>query len=329
MKTIPWRGAIGLALTILLLWWVFHDVDWAEVRGDLRAANPLLFAVSVVLATAIFPLRAFRWRPILDPISPKVPYGPLWRATAVGMMANTTLPARAGELVRAYMLTRETTIPFSAAFASLVVDRVFDGVVVLLLMVLAMFHPSFPAGVSRMAFAGTGVILILAVGLGLYAIVSFPDKLIRLYELFARRVAPRFEERGRAMLRSFAEGLSVLRHPGRFLVVFAWALLLWLVQALAFWIGFRSFGIHVPFAAALLIQGMIVIGVAAPSTPGFFGPFEAAAKTGLKLYGVDESLAVAWALSYHVVSLLPITVIGLYYLARSGLKLGELKTIGR
>jgi uncharacterized protein (TIRG00374 family) len=329
MKTIPWRGAIGLALTILLLWWVFHDVDWAEVRQHLRAADPLLFAASIVLVTLIFPLRAIRWRPILDPISPKVPYGPLWRATAVGMMANATLPARVGEPLRAYMLSRETTIPFSAAFASLVVDRVFDAVVVLLLMVLAMFHPSFPAGVSRTAYAGTGVLLILAVLAGLYAIVFFPDRLIRLYELFARRVAPRFEERGRVILRSFAEGLSVLRHPGRFLIVFWWTLLHWLVHASAFWIGFRSLGIQVPFVSALFIQGLVVIGVAAPSTPGYFGPFEFAAVTGLKLYGVDESVSVAWALTYHVFSLIPITVIGLYYLARSGLKLGELKTIGR
>jgi uncharacterized protein (TIRG00374 family) len=140
-------------------------------------------------------------------------------------------------------------------------------------------------------------------------------------------VAPRFEERGRVLLRSFAEGLSVLRHPGRFLVVFWWALLHWLVQALAFWIMFRAIGIGAPYTAALFVMGLIVIGVAAPSTPGFFGPFEAAAIVGLKLYGVDENLAAAWALSYHILSLIPSTVIGLYYAARTGLRLGELKQL--
>lgn len=329
MNRISWRTALGVALSVGLLWWVFHDVDWAEVRRYLAEADPLLFALSIVLATLMFPLRAIRWRPILHPVSPNLPYGPLWRATCVGMMANNILPARAGELVRALMLSRETTVPFSASFASLVVDRIFDAVVVLLLMVVAMFHPSFPAGVSRMAFAGTGLVLVTALGLALYAIVFFPDRLIRLYELFARRVAPRFEERGRALLRSFADGLSVLRHPGRFLVVFGWALALWVVQALAFWVGFRSFGIHVPLASALFVQGLVVIGVAAPSTPGFFGPFEAAAKLGLRLYGVREDVAVAWAFSFHVLSLIPITVIGLYYLFRSGVKLGELKGLRR
>jgi len=326
---IPWRGAIGLALSVFLLWYVFHGVHWADVWRDVRGANPILVLLAVVVGNLIFPLRAIRWRPILDPIAPALPYGKLWRATAVGMMANNILPARAGELVRAFALSRETPVPFSAAFASLVVDRVFDAVIVLLLVVVAMIDPRFPAGVSAFAYAGTGVLLFLAVGAALYAIVFFPNRLIRLYEAFARRVAPRFEERGRAMLRSFAEGLSVLRHPKRFAVVFFWALLLWLAQALAFWIMFRAIGITAPFSAALLVQGLIVLWVAMPSTPGFFGPFEFASVTALGWYGVQGSLAAAWALSYHVLSLIPITVIGLYYVARSGLHLGELQQLKR
>lgn len=326
---IPWRGAIGLALTVVLLWWVFRDVPWHEVLGVLRNANVPLALLSVVVATMIFPLRARRWRPILHAVAPNLPFGPLWRATAMGFMANSVLPSRMGELVRAYALTRETSVTFSAAFASLVVDRVFDGFVVLLLMVLAMLDPAFPAGVSAATYAGTGAAAIVGIAVVLYAIVFFPDRLIRLFELFARRVAPRFEERGRQLLRAFAEGLSVLRHPRRFLEVLWWALLLWVTQAVSFWIMFKAVGVTAPFSAALFIQGLIVLFVALPSTPGFFGLFEAAAKLGLVMYGVSESLAVAWGFIFHVLSLIPITVIGLYYVARAGMTLGDLKQIGQ
>lgn len=330
----PWRGAVGLALTIALLWWTFHDVPWHEVQEHLRRTNPWLTILAVAVGTCMFPLRARRWRPILDPIAPNLPFSPLWRSTAIGMMANNTLPARAGEIVRAFMLSRLTPVPFSASFASLVVDRAFDAVVVLLLMVLAMFDPRFPgdatiAGRPAAHIAGSGLLLVLVLSAALYGIVFFPDRLIRLYELFARRVAPRFEERGRVMLRSFAEGLSVLRHPLRFVAVLWWALLHWLVQAFAFYIMFFAVGIDAPFSAALFVQGVIVIGVALPSTPGFFGLFEAAAKASLMLYGVSDSLAVAWAVIYHVLSMIPITLFGLYYLARTGLKLGELRQINR
>jgi uncharacterized protein (TIRG00374 family) len=326
---ISWRGLIGLALTVGLLWWAFHDVDWATLWGHVRTADPFLVALAVVTGTMMFPLRAIRWRPILDPVAPKLPYGLLWRATAIGMMANNVLPARLGELVRAYSLSRQSTVPFSAAFASLVVDRVFDAVVVLLLLVSAMLDPRFPTGISATTYAGTGIILVMVAGIGLYSIVFFPDRLIRVFEMFARRVAPRFEERGRVLLRSFADGLSILRQPRRFFVVFMWTVLHWLVQALAFWIMFRAIGITAPFTGAIFVMGLIVVGVAAPSTPGFFGPFEAASVAGLKLYGVNETLAGAWALSYHILSLIPITLFGLYYLGKTGLQLGELREIKR
>jgi glycosyltransferase 2 family protein len=327
---ISWRGLIALALTVGLLWWAFKDVDWSELWHHVRAANVPLAILSVVVATMVFPLRAFRWRPILHSVSPNLPYGALWRATAIGFMANNTLPSgRAGEIVRPFMLSRETGVPFSAAFASLVVDRVFDAVTVVLLIGVALLDPSRPAGFSAGMFATTTVAVILGIAVGLYAIVFFPEKLIGLFELFARRVAPRFEERGRAMLRAFAEGLSVLRHPKRFVVIFAWALAHWLVQPLAFWIMFEAIGIDVPFTAALFVQGMIVFAVVLPSAPGFFGPFELAAKGSLGLYGISDDLALAWALTFHILSLIPITLIGLYYLVRSGVRIGELKQINR
>jgi uncharacterized protein (TIRG00374 family) len=329
-----WRGLLGLTLTVLLLWWAFHGVQWAEVRRAVSTANPALVIVAVLLGNCIFPLRAFRWRPILDPVAPNLPYGALWRATAIGMMANNVLPGRIGEIVRAYALARETTVPFSASFASIVVDRVFDAVIVLLLMVAAMFAPSVPSheligGRPASNYAGTGVFVVAVLAVAVYAIVFFPDRLIGLFEAFARRLAPRLEERGRRLLRSFADGLGVLRHPGRFAVVFAWALALWLVQPVAFYLMFRALGIDVPFSAAVFLQGLIVFGVAVPSTPGYFGPFEVASIAGLAIYGVSNSLAVAWALAFHILSLLPITIIGLYYLARSGLHLGELRDIRR
>src|SRR5437762_2626714 len=199
----PWRGALGLALTVFFLWLAFRHTQWTDLARDIRSANVPLALLAVVVVTMIFPLRARRWRPILDPIAPNLPFGPLWRATAIGMMANNLLPARMGELVRAYALSREKTTPpvsFSAAFASLVVDRVFDGVIVILLMVGAMFASDFPSTTligNRPAsdYAMSGVLALVVVTGGLYAIVYFPDKMLRLFELFARRIAPRFEER--------------------------------------------------------------------------------------------------------------------------------------
>jgi hypothetical protein len=122
--------------------------------------------------------------------------------------------------------------------------------------------------------------------------------------------------------------LSVLRSPRRFIAVFWWALLHWLLNAFAFWLGFLAVGIHVPFGTALFVQGIIVIGVAIPSSPGFFGFFEAAGKFALGIYGISETMAVTWAVGFHVLSFIPITLIGAYYFARAGLTLTELSKAG-
>lgn len=329
-----WRGVLGIVLSAALLWWVFHRIDWTLAVQHIRRANIGLLALSAIAATGIFPLRARRWRTILEPVEPNIPFRPLWHATAIGMMINNIAPARAGELARAYALARERpAVPFSTAFASLAVDRLFDAVVVLGLMFGAMAAPSFPAGAlsgnPALEHAATGGLAFVAlVVIGLYLFVFFPGRIISVFELLARRVAPNVEERGRKILHAFADGLGVLRHPGRFLAVLWWALLHWLLNALAFWLGFKAVGIEAPFAAALFLQGLIALGVALPVAPGFFGAFELAGQLGLGVYGVEPSLAATWAISFHVLSFIPITLLGAIYFARAGLSFGELVGAG-
>lgn len=321
------RWLIAIAVTVGLLWWALHDTCWTELWTDVRNSNKGLVLLAVVVGTMVFPLRAFRWRPILDSVSPGLPYGKLWRATAIGFMANHLLPWRAGEVVRPYMLSRDSNVPFSAAFASQMVDRVFDAFVVFLLVAVALLDPSFPGGIGVSAFASTTAFLMVGLTIGLLLIVFAPAQFTSLSEVFLRRMPTRFAEPLRKTVLAFVDGLKVLRDPRRFLAVFLWALALWLTQGLAFWIMFRAVGIDAPFSAALIIQGLIVLAVAVPQAPGFFGAFESAAKIGLAIYGVSNTQAIAWALPFHVLSMIPITVIGLWYLARSGVSFADLKRL--
>jgi uncharacterized protein (TIRG00374 family) len=325
-----WRGAIGILLSAGFLYFAFRGIAFAEVVAHVRRANIGLLILSAIVATSIFPLRALRWRPILDPIAPNLPFSKLWSATAIGMVLNNVAPARAGEFARAYALSRSTPqVPFPAAFASLAVDRLFDAVIVLLLMFGAMLSPAFPRGATLagrpVAAYAPPVLLVVVAGIAvLYWIALYPAAVLRIYEMLARRLAPKLEARGRDALVSLAKGLSVLRTPGRFAAVFAWAVLHWLVNALAFWIAFRAVGVQAPFSAALFLQGLIAIGVAIPQAPGFFGVFETFGKYGLEIYGVSPDAAVTWALGFHFLSYIPITLIGGWYFVRAGLSMRDL-----
>src|SRR5688572_10604776 len=103
---LDWKSALGIALSVVLLWWTLKDVSFVEVWHVLRRSNLPLLIFAAAASNLMFPLRAIRWRIILEPIA-SVPFGPLWRATAVGMMVNNVWPARAGELARAYALNVE------------------------------------------------------------------------------------------------------------------------------------------------------------------------------------------------------------------------------
>ncbi|MEP6621525.1 MAG: lysylphosphatidylglycerol synthase transmembrane domain-containing protein [bacterium] len=330
-----WRSALGILLSAGFLYLAFKDIPFSSVVANVRNANVGLLALAAVAATFIFPLRARRWRPILDPIAPNLPFGTLWRPTAIGMMINNVVPARAGELARAFALSRSTpAVPFPAAFASLAVDRLFDAVVVLLLMFGAMLDPAFPKGAqvfgrSMSSIAMGGVLFVAVVLVAMYSMVLFPGRVLALYELIASRIAPKLEAKGRVALLALTDGLSVLRTPSRFASVFGWTLIHWLLNAFAFWIAFRAVGITAPYSAALFLQGIIAIGVAAPQAPGFFGVFELFGKEGLALYGVSPESAVTWAIGFHALSYLPITIIGAWYFLRAGLSMGEIETAER
>lgn len=325
------RGALGIAVSALLLWYALKDVPFAQVVSALRASDLTLWALCTVASQLIFPLRARRWRTILDPVAPKLPFGPLWRATAIGMMANNVLPARAGELVRVFVLVRERKdVPWSAALASLAVDRVFDALCVVLLLVVAMLAPDFPrdfliGGRPVQSIAAVmAAVVVISFG-GLFAVAQWPHAMERLAVRLTGALLPRAKERVGLLVHALAAGLAVVREPSRFFATFAWALVHWLMNALAFWFGFRAVGIVAPFTAALFVQGIIVIGVSVPSSPGFVGVFETAAKLALPVYGVDPVQAVTWALGFHFLSFIPITVIGAWYFLRLGVHLGDVE----
>ncbi|MBA3645780.1 MAG: flippase-like domain-containing protein [Gemmatimonadaceae bacterium] len=328
-----WRSIVGILLSAGLIYWTLRGVSMAEVWRELSHANWYLLLGSSVCATLIFPLRARRWRPILDPVAPDLPFSPLWRSTAIGMMVNNVLPARAGEVARAYALTRETGVPFATGLASLAVDRLLDSVVLLGFMGLAFFDPALRTGAAAVsgplaAVAGGGGIFLVAMIGGVFALVFFPRPLIRLFEIFSRRISPSLEERGKEILERFIAGLSVLRRPDRFAAILSWTTAHWLLNAVGYLLAFRAFGITAPFSAALFLLGFIALGAAVPSAPGFFGVFEYMAVQGLAIYSVPKAQATSWAIGFHILSFIPITIIGGYYFTRLGLGMAELQKGG-
>ncbi len=319
-----------------LLVWVLYKIDLSKVWTYAQHASGWLLLLTVVVATLTFPVRTIRWQLILrDGDGHRFPWIPLWHATTIGFMANNLLPARAGEVARAYVASRQLPVRFTTALGSIAVERVFDALVMLGLMAVAIAAPSFPAhalvrGRSLSAIAASTTVLFGVLLLMALLIAHRPAPWLALFARMARRLLPaHVAERLVHGAGGIVAGLAVLKSPARFAGVVFWSLVQWVINAAAFAVCFRAFGLDVPLEAALLLQGIIGFGVAIPSTPGYGGVFEAATLLTLQLYGVDSNLAIAYALTFHLTTFIPITLLGLWSLSRLHLRLGELQVAAR
>jgi glycosyltransferase 2 family protein len=292
-----------------------------EVLRHIRGAHPAPLVAAVVVATLTFPLRLIRWRLLLrDERGQAYPAVPLWHAIALGFTANNVLPLRAGELIRSYAAARLAPARFSTVLSSIAVERIFDALTIVAMLTVALLSPDLPphltvggqsvANLARVGAVGGVVGLLLAI-----LVVAAPLTAERLVRSVVR--VPRLAGAIINLIEGIRQGLLVLRTPGRLAGVVFWSLVLWLVNALAFYVGFAAFDIPVSYLGALLLQGLLILGISIPSTPGFFGPFEAVIVAVLALYGVPKDVAFSYAIAFHITSFIPITVLGFWSLIRN------------
>lgn len=326
------KTVVGLLITVALLAWVLRDVSPAEIAAELREARPGWLALAVVLATSSFLVRAWRWRVLLAPGWPGTSLDARFGAVCIGFAVNNLLPARLGEFTRAYALSRSTPVPLSASIASLVVERILDGVVLAIFLFATISLPGFPLG------EGTGAELIrrtanigavaFAIGLAvLWAAARSPAGAARTFERTVGRALPeRWRDKASRIVHAFVDGLGALRRPSTFALALAWSFAVWLVISLSIWAGLLAFGIRAPgVTGSMFLQAIIGFAVAAPSSPGFFGVFEAAARLGLGVWDVPAPTIVSFATTYHILTFIPVTLLGLWYLRRLGLSWGDVE----
>jgi glycosyltransferase 2 family protein len=327
---LDWKAVVGLGISALLLYLTFRNMDLREVWVHLRGVNIPLFVLSAAAATFVFWIRAWRWRGILEPVR-IVPFRSRFAAVTIGFMGNNLLPARVGEFLRAYALSRMEPVPIVASLASLVVERLFDGIMVVSLLFVAMSLPDFPvlpAG-EGVAFAGyaraAGVFVAVAVLL-LVGLVFMPERSVALVERLVT-VLPRSIRRPIVdALEAFLTGVGILRNPVLLLRATGWSLVLWLVNATGFWIAFHAFGLPLSFTAALFFQSALALAVSVPSGPAFVGVYHGAAVFVLvNMWGASAAAAGAFAVGFHLAGFFPVTFMGLYYAWRTGLSFGEVR----
>lgn len=292
------------------------DLHLNEIREIFRRVNypPLLLAT--VISLLLLVIRAIRWRYLLLP-SVKIRFGSLLSATMIGFMANNVLPARAGEFVRAYVLSKKEAITTSAVLGTLVVERFFDVLSLLVMFSITYHFSTTPSWVRNLGVAATVVFVVFF--LTLLFVLLRTNHFVSLLSRWSRIMPGRLHERFERLLLSFLEGLGVFRHMRFLSLVFLLSVLHWLFFGWALALGLRAFDILVPREGPYLVLSVVSLGLGIPSSPGFVGTFQWLMEKALSIYQVPKDLSLAFSIGFHLVLYIPTTATGLIYFFKENL----------
>jgi uncharacterized protein (TIRG00374 family) len=317
---VRWKFWLGVAVSAAFLWIAVRGVSLEEIRHSLAEVRPAWLVVVLASIAARFWFTAVRWQVLLRPVK-TVGVHRLFGVTMIGFMANNVLPARLGEVVRAYALGKTESLPTSLSFATIVLERLFDGFTLLAFLVLGVVFlrpgPLIVWSAVTAFFLYLGVLVVL---LGIRAGFGIGWLLARL--------PGRIRDRAAGLVESFALGLDVLGDARGLLLSAVLSLAVWVVNAAGMWAMFAAFSLHLPAYAAFLVLAITALALVLPSTPGYVGPMQAGTVLALGLFSVPKADALSLSILYHAINYVPITVVGLAYLAALNLTLGELRAAG-
>jgi uncharacterized protein (TIRG00374 family) len=310
------------------------------VLVTLQSANYVYLTIAALLNLSTIWLRAERWKYLLEPIK-KLTCSQLVPATMIGFMANNILPARAGEFIRAYLLGKKEDIKKTAAFATIILERVCDMVTVLVFLVLVLLMVKFPQAASTdslsslsspalMQKAGILSVVFVAGLVGFLVLLKeFPQATTRVVGLCLRPFPETLHHKVIDLLESFREGLQVLKTGTHLFYLIFWSLIVWLTVCASGWLVLLAFGLDVPFLAAIFIIVLVAFAVAVPSSPGYVGPFHAAVLAGVLLFqpGLDKGAVAGIAIVFHLMAIVPITLGGVYYLWKEQISFADIRHI--
>jgi uncharacterized protein (TIRG00374 family) len=325
------RFLISLAIGGLCLWLAFRQVEWGKIAEALRGADYRWIPVFILCHVVGMIIRTVRWRLILAPVAP-AGFRSLLSALSIGLMANFIFPARAGEVIRAYLIGHRERVSKSAAFATIVLERLFDGFAILLFLALFPLFMTVPAGKEEImrgiTVAGSGAMVAYVVlMILLVALLHRREAFARFTARVTRPLPPKAAASVNGLIESFGRGLGMLGNPGHVIGVTAWSIALWVVMGIGNVAMFRAFSLDLPVFAGMFLVVFQSFGVMVPS-PGYVGALQYAHVVGLSLFGVDKATALSLAILLHGLLFAIYIGFGLFFLWLEGMGLGEVREKG-
>ncbi len=319
-----WQFWLGVLISIAFIWLALRGLRLDQFWDVVKSANYVWLLPGIAVYFVGLWVRAWRWHYLLGPVK-KIPTRSMFPIVTIGYMGNNIYPARAGEVLRAVILKRREGVSISASLATIIVERIFDGVVMLAFIFVNLpelarltGESGFLGNIQQVAVIGTGV-FIGALLIFLFA-AMFPQVTLKIGQWLIDHLLPvRFRQQVSAWMHKFLDGLASLRSPFNVLMVFFTSVVIWLLETGKYWFVMHAFNFNVSFFALMLMNGIVNLATTIPSAPGYIGTFDAPGIAVLVAYHVDQAIAAGYTLVLHVALWLPVTLVGAYYLTREGI----------
>jgi uncharacterized protein (TIRG00374 family) len=324
-----WKAWIGFAVSAGIVYLAFRGIDFRQLLVNLQKANYLYLIPIIAIIFLSMALRAARWGYFLLPIK-KIGFHPLFEGMLISFMANNVLPVRMGDFLRVYIIGRSERIRKSASFATVVIERLFDGftVLALLVVVLTFFH--LPAGnipfKKGLVIGGYITLAICVFAFAILFIIKTQTRWLLKTSLFFTRPFPsKVTKSSISSIKSFKEGLLSVESTKTMVIALLYSALIWAVFAYSIYLMGLAFGLKLSLAASVMVLLAICMAMMIPSTPGYIGPYHASVAYSLVLYNIPLEKALSLSLVFHATNYIPITVAGFLYLWRHHLSLKKIR----
>lgn len=327
-RRIDMKFIAGIGVSLFFLFFLFRKIDFVQLVEVLKSLDIRYLAAAFLITLLSYSLRAVRWHYLLLPQKKAAPWN-LLSATIICYMANNLLPARLGEFIRAFYLAEKESLEPSSVFATLVLDRLFDGFSVLVILVITFFTVKLPPGMEKVQ---QGLVTGGYVTLGLYiAVIVFLVFLKRAtiptLKFVAAVLAP-FPEKVAStiipLLGSFISGIRLTSKPKELIALVLTSALIWATATWPVDLLLKAFRIDLPFTASMFILVFLVFAVMVPASPGYIGTYHAACMYGLMAFNVPKELALSVAIVMHAINFFPVILLGFLFLWRDGISFSSL-----
>jgi len=314
---------VGILLSIILVYLSVRGININETIDNFKNIKWLPVAAFIIIILFMQFLRSYRWGVILKPLQ-KIDQLTLFSVTSVGFLAIAAIPARLGEFARPYLISKRSSIKFSSAFGTIIIERALDSLAVLFIMIIALLFFNLPSWMIK-----SGIIFLLITLIFISFIVALiwqRERSFNILNRFLNKLPGKLTLKFERIIHHLIDGFKIITDIKMLFYLFFLSAFIWFIDVMAIYVLLLAFGFNLPVLASIVLMIILIAGIAIPTAPGYIGNWHFACILGLSLFGVAKPEALSFALVYHFLSIIFIAVLGIIFLPLNKFSIADIKT---